>query len=69
MVLDTPLVNPQHYKVKIKGRVKQSRERSSAPLHLGVEAIKKESFGSPSTTACTPTNSGTARLVPDLPFS
>ena len=29
MVLDATLLNTQHYKVKIKGKVKQSRERSS----------------------------------------
>ena len=30
MVLDTSLLNTQPYKVRIKGKVKQSRERSSA---------------------------------------
>ena len=30
MVLDTPLLNTQQYKVRIKGKVEQSRERSSA---------------------------------------
>ena len=30
MVLDSSLLNTQHYKVHIKGKVKQSRERSSA---------------------------------------
>ena len=30
MVLDTALVNIQHYKVQIKGKVEQSREWSSA---------------------------------------
>ena len=30
MVLDTSLLNTQHYKVGIKGKVEQSRERSSA---------------------------------------
>ena len=50
MVLDTSLLNTQHYKVRIKGKVEQSRERSSAlPLHLGVVAIEKGAFGSPST--------------------
>ena len=29
MVLDATLLNTQHYKVRIKGKVKQSRERSS----------------------------------------
>ena len=30
MVLDAALLNTQHYKGRIKGKVKQSRERSSA---------------------------------------
>ena len=30
MVLDAALLNIQHYKVRIKGKVEQSRERSSA---------------------------------------
>ena len=30
MVLDAPLLNTQHYKVQIKGKVEQYRERSSA---------------------------------------
>ena len=29
MVLDTSLLNTQHYKVRIMGKVEQSRERSS----------------------------------------
>ena len=41
MVLDASL----HYKVKVE----QSREKSSAPQHLGVVAIEKGAFGSPST--------------------
>ena len=50
MVLDAILLNTLHYKVRIKGKVEQSRERSSAfLLHLGVVAIEKEAFGSPST--------------------
>ena len=48
MVLDTTLLNTQHYKVRIKGKVEQSWEWSSAlPLHLGVVAIEKGAFGSP----------------------
>ena len=35
--------------VRIKGKVEQSREISSAPLHLGVVAIEKGAFGPPST--------------------
>ena len=30
MVLDATLLNTQHYKVRIKGKVEQSRERSDA---------------------------------------
>ena len=30
MVLDASLINTQHYKVQIKSKVEQSRERSSA---------------------------------------
>ena len=30
MILDTALLNTQRYKVRIKGKVEQSRERSSA---------------------------------------
>ena len=46
MVLDTSLLNTQQYKVRIKGKEEQSRERSSAPhthTHLGVVAIEKRS--------------------------
>ena len=39
MVFDTSLLNNQHYKIRIKGKVEQFRERSSTPLHLSVEAI------------------------------
>ena len=50
MVLDTSLLNTQQYKVHIKGKVEQSRERSSAhPLHFGVVAIEKGAFWLPST--------------------
>ena len=50
-VLDISLLNTQQYKVHIEGKVEQSRERSSAlPLHLGVVAIEKGAFWSPSTT-------------------
>ena len=44
MVLDTSLLNTQQYKVHIKGKEEQSRERSSAPLRLSVVVIKKEGF-------------------------
>ncbi len=45
MVLDTSLLNTQHYNVRIKGKVEQSWEG----VHLGVVAIEKGAFGSPST--------------------
>ena len=47
MVLDTSLLNSQQYKVRIKGKVEQSKERSSA---LSVVAIEKGAFWSLSTT-------------------
>ena len=36
MVLDAALLNSQHYKVRIKGKVEQSRERSSALSYTSV---------------------------------
>ena len=56
MVLDTSLLNTQKYKVRIKGKVEQSREKSSAPLHLGIVAIEKGAFWSPSTTVANNNN-------------
>ena len=48
MVLDTSLLNTQQYKVHIKGKVEQLRERSSTlSRHLGVVAIEKGAFWSP----------------------
>ena len=50
MVLDASLLNTQQYKVRIKGKVKQSRERSSAiPYTLVYQLLKKVAFGLPST--------------------
>ena len=50
MVLDVVLLSTQHYKVRIKGKVEQSKEWSSpSPHNLGVAAIEKGVFGSPST--------------------
>ena len=49
MVLDAALLNTQHYKVRIKGQVKQSRERSSALPYTTVVTIEKGAFWSPST--------------------
>ena len=44
-VLESSLLNIQQYKVRIKGKVEQSRERSSTlPIHLGVVAIEKGAF-------------------------
>ena len=36
MVLDTSLLNTQHYKVRIKGKVEQSRKRSRALRYTSV---------------------------------
>ena len=36
MVLDNPLLNTQQYKVRIKGKVEQSREMSSALPYISV---------------------------------
>ena len=36
MVLDASLLNSQHYKVGIKGKMEQSRERSNAILYTSV---------------------------------
>ena len=36
MVLDTSLLNTQQYKVRIKGKVEQSNERSSALPYISV---------------------------------
>ena len=49
MVHDASLLNTQLYNVLIKGKVEQSRERSSPSLHLSVVAIEKEAFWSSST--------------------
>ena len=36
LVLDVSLLNTQHYKVRIKGKVEQSRKRSSALPYASV---------------------------------
>ena len=36
MVLDTSLLNTQQYKVRILGKVEQSREKSSTPLYISM---------------------------------
>ena len=47
MVLDTSLLNTQQYKVRSEGKVEQSWERSSAPLHLSVVTTENGAFWSP----------------------
>ena len=47
MVLDTALLNTQQYKVRIKGKVGQSSERSSAFPTSGEVAMEKEPSGRP----------------------
>ena len=48
MVLDSSLLNTQHYKVRIKVRVEQPRERSSALPHTLVYKLsKREPSGHP----------------------
>ena len=49
-ILDAALLHTQHYKVRIKGKVGQSRERSSTlPYTSCVVAIEKGAFGPPPT--------------------
>ena len=49
MALDANLLNTQHYNVRIKGKVGQSRDVECSALHFGAVAIKKGALGSPST--------------------
>ena len=50
IVLDAALLNTQHYKVRIKSKVNQSRERNSAlPYTSVLYLLKKGAFGSPLT--------------------
>ena len=49
MVLDADWLSTQHYKVRIKGSEAIQGRESQLPLHLGVVAIEKGAFGSPST--------------------
>ena len=47
MVLDTALLNTQHYKVQVKVKVEQSRERScTLSLHPGVVVIENGAYES-----------------------
>ena len=51
MVLDASLLYTLHYKVRIKDKVEQPKERSNTiPWHVGVVAIGKGTFESPLTT-------------------
>ena len=65
MALDTSLLNTQRYKVRIKGKVEQPKERSSALPYTGVVAIEKGAFWSPSTTVANFTYS-TIHRPPEL---
>ena len=48
MVVDATLLNTQHYKVRIKGKVEQSREWSSALLYTSVwQLLKRKTSGHP----------------------
>ena len=48
MVLDTSFLNTQQHKVRIKGKVEQFRERSSALLYTSVlQLLKREPSGPP----------------------
>ena len=47
MLLDTALLNTQHYKVSIKAKVEQSKKECRLSLHLGAVAIEKGDFKSP----------------------
>ena len=48
MVLDAALLSTQHYKVRINGKVEQSRERSSALPYTSVwKLLKREPSGHP----------------------
>ena len=44
IVLDAALLNTQHYKWRIKGKVKQSREMSSALLYTWSPSTKVANF-------------------------
>ena len=48
MVLDTSLLNTQQYKVRIKGKMEQSGEKSSAlSYNLVLKLLKREPSGRP----------------------
>ena len=41
MILDDVMLNTQHYKVRIKGKVEQSKERSNAQSYTSVYQLLK----------------------------
>ena len=48
MALDATLLNTQHYKVQIKGKVEEIQEKELRPsLYLSVVPIEKGAFGAP----------------------
>ena len=48
LVLDSSLLNTQHYKVRIKGKVEQSSERYSAVPYISMlQLLKREPSGDP----------------------
>ena len=47
MVLDTSLLNTQQYKVRIKGKVEQSWEKSIALAYTSVYQLLKKESGHP----------------------
>ena len=49
MVLDTTLLNTQHYKVQFKGKVEQSRNGVAPSPTPWCSSYRKGAFGSPST--------------------
>ena len=60
MVLPTSLLNTQHYKIRIKGKVELSKERSSAHPYI---AIEKGDFWSSSTTVTPPPTTTTTTTI------
>ena len=55
MLLDTTLLNTQHYKVRIKGKWRNTGKEQRSALHLGVVAIKRGAFRLSSTMVNKPT--------------
>ena len=47
MLLDSALLSTQYYKVRIKGKVEQSRKWSSAPNIMVLQLLKRERSGHP----------------------